>query len=154
MDKIVNPQTDQILVNRLSLIGGHVQVDIVRSLFDTKMAGLLDGAGGASCHLCTASDEEIKSIDWIRSGFPINSNMEELCKETYEYILVQFPWANITSSLHKLLSHSFKIIGDYNNGRGLQNLSEECLEACNMFLRRYRENLARKHHSLTMYEIF
>ncbi|KAI6661463.1 hypothetical protein LOD99_13335 [Oopsacas minuta] len=36
------------------------------------MAGLLDGAGGASCHLCTASDEEIKSIDWVRSGFPIN----------------------------------------------------------------------------------
>ncbi|KAI6651838.1 hypothetical protein LOD99_4717 [Oopsacas minuta] len=72
MDKIVNPQTDQILVNGLSLIGGHVQVNNVRSLFDTTMAGLLDGVGGASCHLCTASDEEINSIDWVRSGFPIN----------------------------------------------------------------------------------
>ncbi|KAI6660737.1 Dna-mediated transposase [Oopsacas minuta] len=313
MDKIVNPQTERILVNRLFLTGGHVQVDIVRSLFDTKMAGLLDGAGGASCHLCTASDEEIKSIDWVRSGFTINrlisdagqlfddvnedhflklpskqrlgithkptsdiniiaasplhaylcvfwwymlliyhldaghkvwspsddkvnasmrriraillvkcsfsvdipssqggtsttgniarncfldkrdflkwatssinlsdklllekiqtylsvvlrlvnsgnlincSKMEELCKETYEYILVQFPWANVTPSLHKLLSHSFKIIGEYNNGRGLQNLSEECLEACNKFVRRIGKILPEKQHSLTMYEIF
>ncbi|KAI6655695.1 hypothetical protein LOD99_1835 [Oopsacas minuta] len=68
----------------------------------------------------------------VNSGNLINcSKMEELCKETYEYILVQFPWANITPSLHKLLSHSFKTIGEYNNGRGLQNLSKECLEACN-----------------------
>ena len=70
--------------------------------------------------------------------------MEELCKETYEYILVEFPWASITPSLHKLLSHSFNIIGEHNNGRGLENLSEECLEACNKFVRRFRESLARK----------
>ena len=39
MDTIVNFQTDLILENGFSLIGGHVQVEIVRSLFDTKMMG-------------------------------------------------------------------------------------------------------------------
>ncbi|KAI6646080.1 hypothetical protein LOD99_9528 [Oopsacas minuta] len=46
-----------------------------------------------------------------------------------------------------LISHldaGHKLIGAYNNGKGLQNLSEECLESCNKFVRRYRENLARK----------
>ena len=32
----------------------------------------------------------------------------------------------------------------YNFGYGLQELSEECLEACNKYVRIYRENLARK----------
>ena len=36
------------------------------------MASLLDGAGGASCHLCTATDSQIKSLEWVESGFPIN----------------------------------------------------------------------------------
>ncbi|KAI6658815.1 hypothetical protein LOD99_15140 [Oopsacas minuta] len=36
------------------------------------MAILLGGGGGASRDLCTTSDEEIKSINWVSSGFPIN----------------------------------------------------------------------------------
>ncbi|KAI6651375.1 hypothetical protein LOD99_5342 [Oopsacas minuta] len=104
MDKIVNPQTDQILVNGLSLIGGHIQVDIVRSLFDTKMAGLLDGAGGASCQLCTASDEEIKSIDWVRSGFPINrliSDAWQLFDEVNEDDFFKLPSKQRLGITHK-----------------------------------------------------
>ncbi|KAI6646261.1 hypothetical protein LOD99_9345 [Oopsacas minuta] len=81
----------------------------------------------------------------LNSGDLINCDkMQELCKETYEFILIEYPWASITPSLHKLLAHSFLLIGAYNNGKGLQNLSEECLESCNKFVRRYRENLARK----------
>ena len=72
MDTIVNPQTDHIIQDGLSLIGSHAQVEIVRSLFDTKMAGLLDGAGEASCHLRTATDSQIKSLEWAHPGFPIN----------------------------------------------------------------------------------
>ena len=36
---------------------GLVNIDITRCLFDTKMAAILDGAGGAACHLCTATRE-------------------------------------------------------------------------------------------------
>ena len=31
--------------------------------------------------------------------------LDILCKETYEYIVINFSWANITPSLHKLLAH-------------------------------------------------
>ncbi|KAI6658322.1 hypothetical protein LOD99_15591 [Oopsacas minuta] len=90
----------------------------------------------------------------LDSGDSINCNNMQLCKETYEFILVEYPWASITPSLHKLLAHSFQLIGAYNNGKGLQNLSEECLESCNKFVRRYRENLAEKLLSQIMLEIF
>ena len=33
---------------------------------------LLSDAGGASCQLCTATHKELKDLDWIVQGFPIN----------------------------------------------------------------------------------
>ena len=87
MDTIVNPQTEHIIQDGLSLIGGHAQVEIMRSLFDTKMAGLLDGAGGASCHLYTATNGQIKSLEWVHCGFPINrfiSDARQLFEEVDE----------------------------------------------------------------------
>ena len=70
--------------------------------------------------------------------------LENLCKDTYEFILITFPWANITPSLHRLLAHSPELIRDCNDGYGLKNFSEEAVEACNKLIRRYREHLARK----------
>ena len=78
-------------------------------------------------------------LRFLNSGDSIDCDkMQELCKETYEFILVEYPWANITPYLHKLLAHSFQLIGAYNNGKVLQNLSEECLDSCNKFVRRYQ----------------
>ena len=36
------------------------------------MAATLSGAGGASCRLCTASHKQLKDLDLISDGFPIN----------------------------------------------------------------------------------
>ena len=36
------------------------------------MAATLSGAGGASCQLCTASHKQLKDLDLISDGFPIN----------------------------------------------------------------------------------
>ena len=36
------------------------------------MSGILTGAGGAKCQLCTATFAELHDIDLVRSGFPIN----------------------------------------------------------------------------------
>ena len=58
-------------------------------------------------------------------------------------IIVEFPWVNITPSLHKLLAHCAELIRDCNNGRGLKELSEG-LEACKKLILRFREHLARK----------
>ncbi|KAI6658793.1 hypothetical protein LOD99_15118 [Oopsacas minuta] len=76
MDNIVNPHQPNI-GERIIPIGGDVQYNIVPFLFDTKMVILLDGGGGASRDLCTASDEEIKSINWIHSGFPSNRSIND-----------------------------------------------------------------------------
>ena len=36
------------------------------------MTATLDGAGGASCHLCTSTREQLKDVDLVQHGFPIN----------------------------------------------------------------------------------
>ena len=305
MNDIINPETDQMRVEGFSLAEGqHVSVDIVRSMFDGKMAGILSGAGGASCQLCMATHKELKDRDFIVQGYPINRNISDaiqlfgevedvdaffslptnqrfnltheplstinilpasplhsytcifrwfnllvyhlnckkftwspsskeikesmihvrtiiqevtglridqpdpkggttstggvarkafsndskfiecvvslveiefsgilsklhtqlsailrivnsdrrinteefgnLCTDTYLLILDDFPWANVTPSLHKLLAHSEEILREMNSGYGLKCFSEEGSEACNKLIRRYRERLARK----------
>ena len=36
------------------------------------MSGILSGAGGAECQLCTATFKDLHDIELVRSGFPIN----------------------------------------------------------------------------------
>ena len=58
------------------------------------MAGLLDGACGASCHLCTTTDSHIKSLEWPRSGFLINrliSDARQLFEEVGEEDYLKLP---------------------------------------------------------------
>ena len=70
--------------------------------------------------------------------------LDDLCRETYQCLLANFPWAHVTPTSHKLLAHAPQIISDYNEGFGLDDLSEEGIEACNKLIRRYRERLSRK----------
>ena len=67
-----------------------------------------------------------------------------VCRKLYLFILNTFPWANITPTLHKVLAHAPEIIITFNNGKGLEQLSEEGLEASNKLIRRYRERLSLK----------
>ena len=67
-----------------------------------------------------------------------------MCKDTYQLIVETFPWASINPTLHKVLAHSAQLIEQFNGGRGLKSFSEEGLEACHKYIRRYREQLARK----------
>ena len=70
--------------------------------------------------------------------------LDNVCRETYESILINFSWGHVTPTLHKLLAHAPQIISDHNGGYWLEDLSEEGLEACNKLVRRYRERLPRK----------
>ncbi|KAI6651416.1 hypothetical protein LOD99_5223 [Oopsacas minuta] len=67
-----------------------------------------------------------------------------VCSNIYQSILCAFPWANVSPTLHKLLAHAPEIISTFNDGHGLEKLSEEGLEASNKYIRRYRDRLARK----------
>ena len=81
--------------------------------------------------------------------------LDALCKETYEFIVITFPWVNITPTLHKLLAHCTVLILNCNNGFGLKEYSEEAIEACNKLIRKYRDNLSRKSSfSLNIKDIF
>ena len=57
--------------------------------------------------------------------------LDNICKYTYEFIVVEFPWVNVTPSLHKLLEHCVELIQSCNDGYGMKQYSEEALEACN-----------------------
>ena len=49
----------------------------------------------------------------FNSNQAIDKNkLDSLCKETYESILTDFPWASVTPSLHRLLAHSPELIRD------------------------------------------
>ena len=66
------------------------------------------------------------------------------CRKLYLLILNTFPWVNISPTLHKVLAHASDIISTFNNGIGLEPLSEEGLETSNKLIRRYRERLSGK----------
>ena len=76
MDRI-NVETEYIQANGFQLPQGKCDVRIERAMFDTKMAGILDGAGGAACHLCTATREQLTDKHLIQHGFPINRSIQQ-----------------------------------------------------------------------------
>ena len=72
MNELINPKTSTLEGSGLDISGGHVNDRIIRSLFDSKMSATLSDGGGASCQLCTANHTQLKNLDLIRNGFPIN----------------------------------------------------------------------------------
>ena len=60
-----------------------------------------------------------------------------LCTSTYVNILTYFAWADLTPTVHKILSHSMQLIQN-NSGLGVGHLSEEGLEAQHKIIRRLR----------------
>ncbi len=56
-----------------------------------------------------------KSLEGALDTAKLNTN----CNDTYEEILCNFPWANITPSLHKLRTFN-RVMSDLNDGFGLK----------------------------------
>ena len=78
MTEVINPDTDKMTSEGFTLANNDiVKVDIIRSLFDGRMAGILSGAGGASCHLCTATHSDLKNREIIIQGFPNNRHISD-----------------------------------------------------------------------------
>ena len=69
------------------------------------------------------------------------AKLKTLCKYSYEFIVTELPWVNITPSL---LAHCEELIESCNDGYGMKEYLEEALEACNKLVTRYRENISRK----------
>ena len=65
MNTLINKETANLENNGIDFDQGHIEVKIVRSMIDGKMAKLLDGAGGSSCQLCTASKCQLKDLYFV-----------------------------------------------------------------------------------------
>ena len=76
MEDMINPETAKLRTG-LSLDRGLVVVDIIRSMFDGKMAAILSGSGGASCQMCTATHKDLKDRALVVDGFPINRTITD-----------------------------------------------------------------------------
>ena len=93
MESMINSEAATIEEEGLLVPQGIVKVMILRTMFDGKMSGILSGAGGAHCQLCTASFAELKDLELVRSGFPMNrkiSSAREICSsvEKEDYLLL------------------------------------------------------------------
>ena len=75
LDTIINPEVTLIEKEGIILPNGQIIVEIKRTMYDGKMSAILSGAGGASCHLCTTQFNQLKDLDFIRAGYPINRSI-------------------------------------------------------------------------------
>ena len=75
-EDIINPDTAK-LGTGVSLDRGLVVVDIIRSMFDGKMAAILSGSRCASCQMCTATHKDLKDKVLVVDGFPINRTITD-----------------------------------------------------------------------------
>ena len=66
------------------------------------------------------------------------------CKDNNLFRLAVFTWASKTHTSHRGLGHIVTAI-ERNDGYGLGQISETCLESSNKTLRHSSENLARQH---------
>ena len=71
MENIINPEVNSIEQDGLQLHQGMVQAKIIRSMLDGKMSGIISGARGAHCELCTTNLKELKDLEMVGDGFPI-----------------------------------------------------------------------------------
>ena len=69
MENIINPEVNTIEKEGFQFPQGIVQTKIIRSMLDGKMSGILSGAGGARCQLCTANLEELMDLEMVRVVF-------------------------------------------------------------------------------------
>ena len=107
MDTTINTETQILQSTGVQLNEGKVNVNITRCLFDTKMAAILDGAGGAPCHLCTCTRNQMMDIELIKQGIPINRSIDsaiEIFAEVDEDDFLSLPSNERFGLTHKPLS--------------------------------------------------
>ncbi|XP_043471258.1 uncharacterized protein LOC122504283 [Leptopilina heterotoma] len=79
----------------------------------------------------------------ISCGFQINvPEYEKYCLETARLYVHLYPWYYMPTTLHKILIHSAQIVET--SLLPIGQMSEEAQESCNKFIKKYRQDFARK----------
>ena len=104
-DELINKDTENMKQLGIDLSNGeHVNIDIIRSMFEGKMSALLSGAGGASCQLCTATHKDIKDREHVVQGFPINRRISDAIDMFGEMGVIE-PFFSLPSNQSFNLTH-------------------------------------------------
>ena len=107
MTNFINPEASVIEQEGIQFPKGVVHVEIIRSMLDGNMSGILSGAGCASCQLCTANNQELKDLELVRTWFPINRHIAN-AKELFNYVdrdeYLSLPHIDRLGMTHELLS--------------------------------------------------
>ena len=85
METNINSFMSELQENGIPFPAGIIRVKMIRSMFDGKIAGILSGAGGAHCQLCTANFKELHYVELIGDGFPINRSISA-AREHFETV--------------------------------------------------------------------
>lgn len=99
----------------------------LRSSFSEILLGL--------CAIIRVINSQHRQIDLPR--------FKALCTEVHHSLCINFPWAVISPSIHRVLAHSWEVV-QMNENQGLGNQSEEGLETQNKFVRHLQIHGARK----------
>ena len=73
--------------------------------------------------------------------------LRQFCKDAYIFKIKAFDWPSLTTSLHRAYAHLPDIIL-LNDGLGLGDVSETCLESSHKILRYASKHLARQNNNL------
>ena len=108
MTNFINPEASVIELEGIQFPEGVVHVKIIRGMLDGKMSGILSGVSGASCQLCTANKQELKDLELVRTGFPINRHIAD-AKELFNYVdrdeYLSLPHSDRLGMTHEPLSN-------------------------------------------------
>ncbi|KAI6648321.1 hypothetical protein LOD99_12130 [Oopsacas minuta] len=86
MDSYINPETKLIEQQGYWLKqSGIFRIKVLRTMFDGKMSGILTGAAGTKCQLCTATYDQIRDLELVKSGFHINRTISA-AKEIFSQV--------------------------------------------------------------------
>lgn len=79
----------------------------------------------------------------LSCGFDVNiSKYEEYCIQTARCYVQLYPWYCMPTTVHKILLHSSKVLES--SILPIGQMSEEAQESCNKFIKKYRQDFARK----------
>ena len=59
MQNLINPEDADIELKGFNFANGHINISVIRAMFDGKMSAILSGAGGDSCQLFSATFSEL-----------------------------------------------------------------------------------------------
>ena len=151
-EKIAKHKVQEIVKSEIGVDISNPSINFTGNMFKRMSS---DESRRLFCRLID-DDEESKSFEQVHLKLCtvirlINSQrrridfeaFKDLCRDTCLHIVQSFPWAVMSTSVHRVLAHGPELVQE-NDLLGLGGQSEEGLETNNKFVRALRRESSRK----------